>query len=86
VKPVNPSPPLPKPQRLADTPAVASFIGALIKALYQYLAQIAMNQNTLIPLTSISAAPSFVGQLSVVGGVGYIAKGTDSTSDWVQIT
>jgi hypothetical protein len=37
-------------------------------------------------ITSISATPSFVGQLAVVGGVGYMAVGTSSTADWKQIT
>lgn len=35
---------------------------------------------------SISEAPLYVGQIAVVNGVGYIATGTTTTSDWKQIT
>lgn len=37
-------------------------------------------------LTSISATPSFIGQLASVSGIGYMATGTSSTADWKQIT
>jgi hypothetical protein len=35
---------------------------------------------------SIAATPSFVGQLAVVAGVGYMATGISGTGDWKQIT
>lgn len=38
------------------------------------------------PATAITAAPAYVGQTAVVGGVGYMATGTASTADWKQIT
>lgn len=37
-------------------------------------------------MSSISATPSFVGQIAIVSGVGYVATGTSSTSDWKQTT
>ena len=37
-------------------------------------------------MTSIAAIPSFVGQVAVVGGVGYVATGVSSSSDWKQTT
>jgi hypothetical protein len=40
----------------------------------------------LEPLTSISNAPKFMGAISIVGGVGYLATGITSTTDWKQIT
>lgn len=36
--------------------------------------------------TSVSAAPEFIGQTAVVGGVGYMATGTSSSADWKQVT
>lgn len=38
------------------------------------------------PLQSISEAPSFVGQIAVVNGIGYLAVGTSSTADWKRTT
>ncbi|MER8950564.1 hypothetical protein [Mesorhizobium sp. M0959] len=38
------------------------------------------------PLNSISGKPSFVGQMAVVEGVGYLAVGVSSSEDWRQIT
>lgn len=37
-------------------------------------------------MTNIASAPSFVGQMTIVGGIGYLASGTSSTADWKQIT
>ncbi|WP_267418857.1 BppU family phage baseplate upper protein [Bacillus sp. GC_Bacil_1] len=37
-------------------------------------------------LTSIAATPLFIGQIAVVGGIGYIATGTALVSDWKRIT
>lgn len=34
----------------------------------------------------VSSSPSYIGQLAIVDGVGYIAVGTSSSSDWKQIT
>lgn len=36
--------------------------------------------------TSIASTPSFIGQLAVVGALGYMAVGTSSSADWKQIT
>jgi hypothetical protein len=36
--------------------------------------------------TSIAATPSYVGQIAVVAGVGYLATGVASPTDWTQIT
>jgi hypothetical protein len=36
--------------------------------------------------TSIAATPSYVGQIAVVAGVGYLATGVASSADWTQIT
>lgn len=36
--------------------------------------------------TAITATPAYVGQMAVVGGIGYMAVGTGSTADWKQIT
>ena len=37
-------------------------------------------------VTSIAATPSYVGQIAVVAGVGYLATGVASPADWIQIT
>lgn len=37
-------------------------------------------------MSAITAVPSFVGQMAVVGGIGYMATGAASTADWKQIT
>lgn len=42
--------------------------------------------NAIVAVTSIASAPSFIGQIAVVDRVGYVAIGTASASDWVQIT
>jgi hypothetical protein len=36
--------------------------------------------------TNISSAPAAIGFIAVVGGVIYIAKGTSSAADWVQVS
>jgi hypothetical protein len=36
--------------------------------------------------TNITSTPQFVGQIAVVGSIGYLAVGTSSTADWKQIT
>lgn len=36
--------------------------------------------------SSISEAPAYVGQIAVVNGIGYLATGTATTSDWKKIT
>lgn len=42
--------------------------------------------NDKVTATVITEIPLYVGQIAVVAGVGYIATGTSSTSDWKQIT
>ncbi|HEX8831866.1 MAG TPA: hypothetical protein VF705_11910 [Longimicrobium sp.] len=37
-------------------------------------------------IDTIASAPSYVGELAAVGGVGYMATGTASAADWKQIT
>jgi len=37
-------------------------------------------------ITSISATPTRIGQLAVVGGVGYMSLGVSSSADWKQVT
>jgi len=37
-------------------------------------------------LNSVSSAPSFIGQIAVVNNIAYIATGTNSASDWKQIS
>lgn len=37
-------------------------------------------------LNSISGAPSFIGQMAIVGGIGYLATGTSSDQDWKRVT
>ena len=36
--------------------------------------------------TAITGTLSYIGQIAVVGGVGYMAVGTSSSADWKQIT
>lgn len=36
--------------------------------------------------TTIAGTPTFIGQIAVVNGIGYMAVGTSSSSDWKQIT
>jgi hypothetical protein len=36
--------------------------------------------------TSIAGTPAFVGQIAVVGGIGYLAVGVSSSGDWKQIS
>jgi len=47
--------------------------------------EVQTNINNLV-INSISSAPSFIGQFSVVGSIGYMAVGTSTTADWKQIT
>lgn len=37
-------------------------------------------------ITAIDAIPTYVGQMAIVGGIGYLAVGTSNVSDWKQIT
>jgi hypothetical protein len=56
--------------------------------LYKYSANAwaASGDIASVPASAISAAPSYVGQLAVVGTVAYIAVGVSTTADWKQIT
>ena len=76
-------------------PAVTSDTGKLFYGTPQGNVEVARQEdldtaNTqltlLIPITSISSTPSFIGQLAVVDGIGYMAVGTSGASDWKQIT
>ena len=42
--------------------------------------------DSIVAITSIDAAPLFIGQTAVVNRVGYVAVGTASPADWIQIT